>query len=90
MPPHHKVSAEERISNGVIDLVAHTADRTFVLELKAGKGKQAADRLLDEALHQAAEKDYAAKYRHLSKNITVIGVAFDTETRRLVKWRVAD
>ena len=81
-----RVAAEERTSDGVIDLVAHYADRTFILELKAGR-EQEADRLLDEALNQITKKDYAAKYRWLSQNITCIGVVFDVESRRLVKWR---
>ena len=82
---------EVRTSDGVMDLVAHYLDYTFVLELKMRQKSDDTEKLLDVALHQALdEKDYANKYRDLSTHIKVVAVVFDADTRRLVAWKAVD
>ena len=71
-----RVTAEDRQSHGRADLVAETPERVFVFELKVDGTPQ-------EALAQIKEKGYAEPYRHSGKEVHLIGLSFDGETRRL-------
>ena len=71
-----RVTAEDRQSHGRADLVAETPERVFVFELKV-------DGTPLEALEQIKEKGYAEPYRHSGKEVHLIGLSFDGETRRL-------
>ena len=71
-----RVTAEDRQSRGRADLVAETPERVFVFELKVDGTPQ-------EALAQIKEKGYAEPYRHSGKEVRLIGLSFDGETRRL-------
>ena len=71
-----RVTAEDRQSHGRADLVAETPERVFVFELKVDGTPQ-------EALDQIKEKGYADPYRHSGKEVHLIGLSFDGETRRL-------
>ena len=71
-----RVTAEDRQSHGRADLVAETPERVFVFELKVDGTPQ-------EALEQIKEKGYAEPYRHSGKEVYLIGLSFDGETRRL-------
>ena len=71
-----RVTAEDRQSHGRADLVAETPERVFVFELKVDGTPQ-------EALDQIKEKGYAEPYRHSGKEVHLIGLSFDGETRRL-------
>ena len=71
-----RVTAEDRQSHGRADLVAETPERIFVFELKVDGTPQ-------EALAQIKEKGYAEPYRHSGKEVHLIGLSFDGETRRL-------
>ena len=71
-----RVTAEDRQSHGRADLVAETPERVFVFELKVDGTPQ-------EALAQIKEKGYAEPYRHSDKEVHLIGLSFDGETRRL-------
>ena len=71
-----RVTAEDRQSHGRADLVAETPERVFVFELKVDGTPQ-------EALAQIKEKGYAEPYRHSGKEIHLIGLSFNGETRRL-------
>ena len=71
-----RVTAEDRQSQGRADLVAETPERVFVFELKVDGTPQ-------EALAQIKEKGYAEPYRHSGKEVHLIGLSFDGQTRRL-------
>ena len=71
-----RVTAEDRQAQGRADLVAETPERVFVFELKVDGTPQ-------EALAQIKEKGYAEPYRHSGKEVHLIGLSFDGETRRL-------
>ena len=71
-----RVTAEDRQSHGRADLVAETPERIFVFELKVDGTPQ-------EALDQIKEKGYAEPYRHSGKEVYLIGLSFDGQTRRL-------
>ena len=71
-----RVTAEDRQSHGRADLVAETPERVFVFELKVDGTPQ-------EALEQIKEKGYAEPYRHSGKEVHLIGLSFDGETRQL-------
>ena len=71
-----RVTAEDRQSHGRADLVAETPERVFVFELKVDGTPQ-------QALDQIKEKGYAEPYRHSGKEVHLIGLSFDGETRRL-------
>ena len=71
-----RVTAEDRQSRGRADLVAETPERVFVFELKVDGTPQ-------EALDQIKAKGYAEPYRHSGKEVHLIGLSFDGETRRL-------
>ena len=71
-----RVTAEDHQSHGRADLVAETPERVFVFELKVDGTPQ-------EALAQIKEKGYAEPYRHNGKEVHLIGLSFDGQTRRL-------
>ena len=71
-----RVTAEDRQSHGRADLVAETPERVFVFELKV-------DGTPKEALDQIKEKGYAEPYRHSGKEVHLIGLSFDGQTRTL-------
>ena len=71
-----RVTAEDRQSQGRADLVAETPERVFVFELKVDGTPQ-------EALAQIKEKGYAEPYRHSGKEVHLIGLSFDGQTRTL-------
>ena len=71
-----RVTVEDRQAHGRADLVAETPERIFVFELKVDGTPQ-------EALAQIKEKGYAEPYRHSGKEVHLIGLSFDSETRRL-------
>ena len=71
-----RVTAEDRQSHGRADLVAETPERVFVFELKVDGTPQ-------EALAQIKEKGYAEPYRHSGKEVHLIGLSFDGQTRQL-------
>ena len=71
-----RVTAEDRQAHGRADLVAETPERVFVFELKVDGTPQ-------EALGQIKEKGYAEPYRHSGKEVHLIGLSFDGQTRHL-------
>ena len=71
-----RVTAEDRQTKGRADLVAETPERVFVFELKVDGTPQ-------EALDQIKEKGYAEPYRHSGKEVHLIGLSFDGQTRTL-------
>ncbi|MDR1322149.1 MAG: ATP-binding protein, partial [Gracilibacteraceae bacterium] len=76
-------AAEKRSAAGRADLVAETKDAVYIFEFKLNKS-------VDEALRQIEEKDYAAPYAMANKKIVKIGVNFDSKTRNIADWRMAE
>ena len=71
-----RVTAEDRQTKGRADLVAETLERIFIFELKVDGTSQ-------QALDQIKEKGYAEPYRHAGKEVHLIGLSFDGQTRHL-------
>ena len=71
-----RVTVEDRQAHGRADLVAETPERVFIFELKVDGTPQ-------EALDQIKEKGYAEPYRHSGKEVHLIGLSFDGQTRTL-------
>ena len=78
------VTAEDSGSTGRADLAVQTAGRMYLFEFKVFEAsKQGA------ALQQLQDRDYAAKYRHLSLPIHLVGVEFNAQTRNVEVFRSA-
>ena len=71
-----RVTAEDRQTKGRADLVAETLERIFIFELKVDGTSQ-------QALDQIKEKGYAEPCRHVGKEVHLIGLSFDGQTRHL-------
>ena len=69
--------AEDVQSNGCADIVAKHKKGIFIFELKV-------DEPVDRAFAQIREKGYAEPYRADPRPVWLIGLSFDSRTRRLV------
>ena len=74
------IDAEVRTNRGRIDAVIEIGERVLIFEFKL-------DASADEALAQIKARGYAEKYAARA-DITLIGVAFSTETRGVEAWEV--
>ena len=72
-----EVVAEDRQSNGRADIVAKHKKCIYIFELKV-------DEPVDRAFAQIREKGYAAPYLADPRPVWLIGLSFDSKTRRLV------
>ncbi len=70
---------EDVQSNGRADVVAKRPDMICIFELKV-------DEPVDKAFSQIREKGYAEPYRADTRPIWLIGLSFDSKTRRLVDF----
>jgi hypothetical protein len=77
------VRAEYHTSQGRIDMVVQTADRTYVMEFKL-------DGTAEEALQQINDKGYTLPFECDERQIVKIGVNFSSTTRNIEKWIVAN
>ncbi len=75
------IHAEVSTNIGRIDAVVENAQTIFVIEFKLRDTAEA-------ALAQIREKKYYEKYLAAGKEVKLIGVAFDEETRNIGKWLV--
>ena len=66
--------AEDTTNRGRIDLTLNMEHKIYVIEFKVGSGN---------ALQQIKEKKYYEKYRHLNKDIHIVGINFDEEARNI-------
>jgi len=73
------IHAESRTSDGRIDAVIETDKYIYLFEFKLDKD--------DSALSQIREKEYFKPYLLSSKQITLVGANFDTETGKLSDWQ---
>lgn len=74
-----KVKAEDRTSDGRIDLEIETAKYVYIIELKYGGTPQ-------EAIDQINRKQYYLKFEADRRQAILIGANFDPSTRRLGDW----
>lgn len=72
---------EERTSDGRIDLTVETPEYVYIFEFKINS-------TAEEAIKQIKEKQYWQKYSSHAKGIFIIGVNFDTQTRRINNYLV--
>ncbi len=73
------IEAETSTNIGRIDAVVKTDDDVFLFEFKLGG-------TAEETLEQIREREYAAPYRDDTRRITLVGVAFDSQSRNLGQW----
>lgn len=77
------VQYEMHTFNGRIDCKVETPNYVYLFEFKR-------DQREDEALKQIDSKDYALPFAADSRKLFKIGVAFDSSTRMLSGWKVAE
>jgi len=75
-----QIGAEVRTNRGRIDAVVEIDGAVFIFEFKL-------DGSPEQALAQIEERGYAEKYAR-REDVILIGVAFSTEQRGVVDWRV--
>lgn len=78
-----KITAEVKTNRGRIDAVAELEKRIYLFEFKINKSA-------DVALDQIKETKYYQKYLLHEKNITLVGLNFNPETRQVEAWKSAD
>ena len=71
---------EVRQARGRADVVAEARSHVFVMELKR-------DGTAAEALEQIDQKGYALPFAADPRELHVIGVAFDSNSRQLADWQ---
>ncbi len=78
------MSAEDVTSKGRIDLTLKLPNVIYILEFKVD-GKE-------KALQQIKDKNYADKYKSENKEIWLVGIEFDSESKgvSLVEWERVD
>ena len=75
------VQAEARTSTGRIDALVQTPERVYIFEFKLDRSAQA-------ALDQIRDRDYFRQFAGGDRPVTLVGAAFDGETRQLGDWLV--
>lgn len=76
-----RTKAEEKTSDGRMDITIETDKYIYVVELKY-------DVPAYEALDQIKEKQYALKYESDSRQKIFIGASFSSKTRRIDDWKI--
>ena len=72
---------EPLTSQGRIDQAVEFPDTVHLIEFKCNQRA-------DVAIQQIRDKRYADKYRQTGKNIVLIGINFDVETRNVAEWKI--
>lgn len=75
------VSAEVRTNEGRIDMTCETAAAIWLIEFKL-------DRSADEALEQIERNNYGERFAFAGKRVIKIGIAFSSEKRTIVDWKM--
>jgi len=78
-----RIAAEVKTNAGRIDDVVETADRIYLFEFKLDKDAES-------ALQQVNEQRYSQKYQLQGKQITCVGVNFNTTTRNVNEWKTLE
>ena len=77
------IESEVHTKRGRLDAVIQTATHVYIFEFKFNKSSEA-------AIQQLQKRDYAAKFRHLDKQIIGIGLNFTEKSRSLDEWIVVE
>ena len=77
------ITCELHSSKGRADAVVEVSEYVYIFEFKL-------DKSADEALAQIREKGYALPYKADKRKVLSIGVNFESESRRLQGWKVAE
>ncbi len=78
-----KCDVEVHTSKGRVDLVARTAHKLYLIEVKLNQSVEAAMKQIDL-------KDYAARFALSGLPIVKVGVNFDQEKRNITEWKVKE
>lgn len=76
------VDVEVRTSNGRIDMVARTAKKLYLFELKLNKSAEA-------AMNQIDLKQYSERFTLSGLPIVKVAINFDTEKHNITDWAVS-
>lgn len=71
-----KTNSEDPTHTGKPDLIIHTNDRIYILELKFNKP-------VHEGLKQIFDRRYYEKYQDLGKQLVLVGMSFNYEEKRI-------
>ena len=74
------VRAEDRTSDGRVDILLKMPRAIYVVELKYGQTAA-------EAMEQLQQKNYVAKYRHDGRPLHLLGINISKETRTIDDWK---
>ena len=77
------VDVEVRTATGRVDMVMHTPDRLYVIELKLREDAEA-------AMQQIDIKRYCDRFALSGLPVVKVGISFDTETRTLRDWKIEE
>ena len=69
------VTSQVQTSDGIIDAVVEFPNMTYIIEIKLTNS--------DKALKQIKEKEYDLSFRHVNKELYLLGIAFDTSKRNI-------
>jgi len=77
------VESELLTSDGRIDMVVETENNVFIIEFKCNQDAK-------KAVEQIKEKHYSDKYKLKEKEIVLIGINFETETKNIENYLVEE
>lgn len=77
-----KVSEEQQMSAGRIDLVVETSENIYILELKMSDNGGVVS-----ASYQISSRHYADAYAASSKPVISLALEFDRQSRGLIDWK---
>lgn len=72
----YQLEAEVKTNDGRIDCVLHTDSSIYIIEFKLNGSKE-------QALQQIEDKHYGQKYLNSEKQLVLLGVEFDQQTRNI-------
>lgn len=75
-----RVAAEVNTNQGRIDAVIELTGHIFLFEFKLNGNAE-------DALQQIKNHNYAQKYRHHGKPMTLVGANFDSTKRQVTEWK---
>jgi hypothetical protein len=77
---HNEVNAEVRSSKGAADITILSPKYIYIVEIKINGSA-------DAALRQIQEKGYADPFLADKRELTKVGVNFDTQERNITEWK---
>ncbi|MFW5636182.1 MAG: AAA family ATPase, partial [Thermodesulfobacteriota bacterium] len=78
-----EVRSEVLTSLGRMDLAVEFTDKVFVIELKCGQNSE-------KAIQQIPDKRYYEKYLQTGRDVYLMGINFDAETRTIRDWQCSN